>query len=103
MYRLTETSDRVKAIFGMLASESPLHISVETDDWKCNNGINCSAVVFNFMNDSLFNRPLPVSFQQLEEKTKIKHGDLLLKVARKFGVQKMWINTCTDNATNTPR
>ena len=84
-----------------LIKNPPLYISVESDDWKGNNGLSYSAVIFNFYSMNGRKHNFLAGFEGVQGKTRADHQLLLQKKVSEYNANELWVNTCTDNASNT--
>ncbi|KAG0672105.1 hypothetical protein C6P45_004120 [Maudiozyma exigua] len=84
-----------------LIKNPPLYISVESDDWKGNNVLSYSAVIFNFYSLNGRKHNFLAGFEGVQGKTRVDHQLLLQKKVSEYNANELWVNTCTDNASNT--
>ncbi|KAG0659237.1 hypothetical protein C6P45_001888 [Maudiozyma exigua] len=84
-----------------LLKNPSFYISVEYDDRKGNNGLSYSAVIFNFYSLNGRKHDFSAGFEGVQGRTKKHHRLLLQRKVSEYEANELWLNTCTDNASNT--
>lgn len=70
-------------------TKHPIYVSLETDDWKANNGFSYSGIMCNIFSSVLKKHKFLLSYQMVDGKTKYNHKTRLLDIISEYNIQKI--------------